>query len=326
MSDRKLHYAPVMIPTLCRYEHFKACVESLMKCAGADETDVFIGLDYPVKTSQQEGYERISEYLEKLKTTHNFKSLNVIKRERNYGTGGSGNAALLRLEILKEYDRIIFTEDDNIFAPSFLEFINKGLEIFQEDQRVQAICGYRHFYNIKYGQNNYFRQSVDFSAWGYGTWKNRIERIHELNPSWFRKRLTLKNFLKVKKYSGNYRALQFFQLSFTDPQKFVITDNVISVFMCLEGIDVIMPVVSKVKNAGVDGSGENFKKTSSELIERHNAQKISSDSAFDFYGNPKEFYDYNRMVFKNENYSKLSNAGLIKELVLRFIKYFIKKI
>ena len=32
-------YAPVVIPTLCRYEHFKACLESLSLCTGAENTD-----------------------------------------------------------------------------------------------------------------------------------------------------------------------------------------------------------------------------------------------------------------------------------------------
>lgn len=30
-------YAPVVIPTLNRYDHFKACLESLEKCRGVDK-------------------------------------------------------------------------------------------------------------------------------------------------------------------------------------------------------------------------------------------------------------------------------------------------
>lgn len=35
-------YAPVVIPTLNRYDHFKACLESLEKC----KTDVYVVLDF----------------------------------------------------------------------------------------------------------------------------------------------------------------------------------------------------------------------------------------------------------------------------------------
>ena len=45
MEDR--NYAPVIIPTLSRFEHFKRCWESLENCTGADKTEVFVALDYP---------------------------------------------------------------------------------------------------------------------------------------------------------------------------------------------------------------------------------------------------------------------------------------
>ena len=47
--------APVIIPTLCRYDHFKRLMESLNKCTWADKTDVYIGLDYPAKEEHRDG-------------------------------------------------------------------------------------------------------------------------------------------------------------------------------------------------------------------------------------------------------------------------------
>ena len=71
------------------------------------------------------------------------------------------------------YDRWIFSEDDNVFSPNFLVYINKGLEKFKNDKSVFAFNGYRHFYNVKFKENTFFRQNIDFSAWGYGIWKDR---------------------------------------------------------------------------------------------------------------------------------------------------------
>ncbi len=59
MSD----WAPVFIPTLCRFEHFKRCVESLAVCTHANETELFIALDYPCKESHWDGYRRIEAHL-----------------------------------------------------------------------------------------------------------------------------------------------------------------------------------------------------------------------------------------------------------------------
>ena len=40
-------FAPVLIPTLNRYEHFKRCLESLERCTWAEKTDVYVALDFP---------------------------------------------------------------------------------------------------------------------------------------------------------------------------------------------------------------------------------------------------------------------------------------
>lgn len=42
-----LNDAPILIPTLNRYEHLKRCVESLAKNKLAKESELVIGLDYP---------------------------------------------------------------------------------------------------------------------------------------------------------------------------------------------------------------------------------------------------------------------------------------
>ena len=55
--------APVTIPTLCRYEHFKRCIESLSRCTLADKTEVYVALDYPAKESHWDGYNKIKDYL-----------------------------------------------------------------------------------------------------------------------------------------------------------------------------------------------------------------------------------------------------------------------
>ena len=75
-------YAPVIIPTLCRFEHFKRCVESLKRCTGAEYTDVYVGVDYPSQESHWEGYQKICNYVSEVT---GFRSFNVILRDRNFG-------------------------------------------------------------------------------------------------------------------------------------------------------------------------------------------------------------------------------------------------
>ena len=129
-------YAPVVIPTLCRFEHFKRCIDSLSRCTGAEFTDVYIGLDYPLKDSHWEGYRKICDYLEHF--TGSF-HLIVVKRDKNYGF--RGNIRDLIEQVRCDYDRYILSEDDNEFAPNFLEYMNVGLEKYKDDPNVLRICG-----------------------------------------------------------------------------------------------------------------------------------------------------------------------------------------
>ena len=95
--------APVTIPTLCRYEHFKRCIESLSRCTLADKTEVYVALDYPAKESHWDGYNKIKDYLLSHKEDNlGFKKLIVIQRSRNYGLGEEGNIMTLRKEIFSK--------------------------------------------------------------------------------------------------------------------------------------------------------------------------------------------------------------------------------
>ena len=137
-------YAPVFIPTLCRYEHFKRCVDSLSRCIGAKHTILIIGLDYPLKEIHWDGYHKIKEYIPSISV---FKEVIVLERTENYGSKKNGDEAFKY--IYERYDRMILTEDDNEFSPNFLEYINKGLVQYKNNPNVFAICGYMYpFVNV----------------------------------------------------------------------------------------------------------------------------------------------------------------------------------
>lgn len=59
-----MKYAPILIPTMCRYNHFFRLIESLKVNTWAKYTDIYIGLDYPPSSKYEEGYKQICEYLD----------------------------------------------------------------------------------------------------------------------------------------------------------------------------------------------------------------------------------------------------------------------
>ena len=307
-------FAPVLIPTLCRDVHFRNCLESLMKCTYADKTDVYIALDYPAKDKHWEGYIKICDYLEKIKLTHGFKTLNVIKRNRNYGFGEKGNLSQLREYVFTFNDTVIVSEDDNIFAPAFLDFMNKGLTVFANDPKVFAINGYRHFYDIKIKTNSFFRQNVDFSAWGYGIWKekyNNASIILSNKRNLIRKAFNPISWFRLYK-SGLNRSLNY--ISMLLKTGYSLRDTTYSIYMILFGTHVIMPSITLVKNLGWDNSGEHCK-DNLYLAKKHKEQYLDNRINFQFTGTGYEYFKENQRIYKLQSYARIGYVEFIKRIL-----------
>ena len=194
-------YAPVIIPTLNRFDHLKQCVESLNKCHNADKTEVYISVDFPPSEKYKEGHDQICDYLDG--GGFLFKKLHVIKQTTNLGIIDNSsktysNSLFLEDLIIRDYDRWIITEDDNVFSPGFLDFMNEALERFKDDDTVFSVCGYRFFYNLRFKDNNFFRQNTDFNGFGCGFWRDKYALVKKLEVDYLRR--IVYNPFKVLKY------------------------------------------------------------------------------------------------------------------------------
>ena len=242
-----MNYAPILIPTLNRYNHLKRCVESLAKCTHADKTDLFIALDYPLKEEHWEGYRQIKEYVSSIE---GFNTITIIQRDHNYGP--VENFSNAQNQIYEKYDRIICSEDDNEFSPNFLDYINKGLDRYEDDPKIIAICGDEGVFKppVDYEQNYVIRKG--FSAWGYGTWLHRkyktIYTPEELKS--FLKEKDMRRWLRFY-YKNHYYTI----LSYIMNKKAIWGDGAIAVDMIAQDTFCVYPTKSLVRNYGHDGSG-----------------------------------------------------------------------
>ena len=249
--------APLYMPTLCRYEHFKRAIESLKANTWAKYTTVFIALDYPVKDNHKEGYKKICSYLQSNDFSE-FREFIIVKRTENMGS--LANSDSLRNEIMKKYDRWIYAEDDIEFSPVFLEYMNKCLDYFEDDPSVIAINGYSYDINWKTDSNaTVIRQNGTVSAWGIGYWKKKfIKAQKELKNNYLRNHFDsavktgkIKNLIP-----GRYCDYVGFALSGNENSLYQnIADVSLGIYINLKNMYVITPVVSKTRNHGFDGSG-----------------------------------------------------------------------
>lgn len=305
-------YAPVIIPTLCRFELFKQCLDSLNKNHNAEHTEVYISVDYPSRKEHEQGHAKICEYLDTTKFV--FKKMHVYKQTENLGIGnrpGISNMGFLHKIVRSKYDRWIASEDDNLFAANFLDFINEGLEKFKDDKSVLAICGYRFFYNLKFENNNYFRQQSDFIAWGYGIWKDRYDMILSKDVSYLKR--VIYNPYKAMKVLNSSITRMANLITLSQKKYFKRGDNFYTQFMIQEGMYEIMPSVSKVRNLGWDNSGLHCNGFNNNINKLHLLQPIDETKSFgEYIGTGFELFDENHKIIVKEDYNK---ASFLKTLI-----------
>lgn len=271
-------YAPVVIPTLNRYEHFKRCLESLERCTWAEHTDVYVALDYPPSEKYVNGWKKIDDFLHEKEKGNGFKSLVVRRRDHNLGVGHpNSNSTLLLREVKEMYDRYIFTEDDNEFAPNFLVYINKALTKFEDDDRILCVCGYNRRITLPESFKGNCYLANDFVAWGVGYWTKR-QRPQTYNSFDY-----LKQILRDKEKYAKLRK------DSPDSIRNIVTmlkvgkfhgDVLVNVYETLEGKYSLMPTLSKVRNHGNDGTGLHSKKLLTDVNDYFLEQTI--DEAPDF--------------------------------------------
>lgn len=256
---------PVVIPTLNRYEHFKRCVDSLARNTHADKTELIVGLDYPPSEKYKDGYLKIKDYIHQIS---GFGKVTVFEHSRNLGPGG--NYHFIMKYAFEKYDAVIFTEDDNEFSPCFLDYMNKMLEHYKDDDRIVSVSAYLPFDYVDLTQSDIiFTKEVN--AWGMGLWKKKEESNI----------LTIENAVKIaKSFSASFKCCFSYPASFrmllAMISKREIWGDVIRTNMnIVNGQYQVRPSLSLCRNLGQDGSGLHCG-----IDERYEHQEISLNTVY----------------------------------------------
>jgi hypothetical protein len=136
-----------------------------MKNELARESELFVFSDGP-KTEKDES--KVKEVREYIKTIKGFRKVEIIERDRNFGLANNIIDGVTK--IVNEYRRIIVLEDDLITSPYFLTYMNKALEIYQDEEKVASIHGYVYpLPNPEKLPYTFFIRGAD--CWGWATWE-----------------------------------------------------------------------------------------------------------------------------------------------------------
>lgn len=264
-----MKYAPVFIPTLCRYEHLRRCIESLSRNKFSKETELYIALDFPLVDSHFMGYNKILKYIDEIS---GFKKVHIIKRQKNLGA--RKNSIEGRKIVFKKFDRVITSEDDNEFSMNFLEYMNLALERFNNDKNIYAICGHKHIESTDYNASHYL--ASNFLPWGFGTLRDNYKIIEYSNSEL---KSLLKDIFLVRKIRRINPIVYTCILSHIIRNTLMYGDMAVSLYMIINDLHCVYPCKTKVINHGHDGSGIHCAKEKNDLFL---TQELDKDSDFVF--------------------------------------------
>ena len=263
--------SPVVFFGYNRPYHTIKSLECLKKNKLSSKTDIYIFID----GYKQCSYDKIKVKLVKniVKKLKGFKSKKIFFRNKNLGLSKNFISGIS--QVLKIHESVIVLEDDNIVSKFFLDYINSGLNIYKDDQKICAINGFSYPVSKKGLPNHFLVKGAD--TWGWGTWRRVWNQII-WNPKILIKKINKKKILlqkinllknKIEKKNDSYTIM--FDLSMQIKEKYSL-----------------VPKIPYSINSGLDGTG------------RHVTSKID---IFNSKINQKKIYINKRKISYNKNYT-----------------------
>lgn len=157
--------APIVLFVYNRPQHTLKTLEALMQNELAEMSELFIFCDGPKADATKQDLERINKVRELVKKKNRFKKVTIRESQVNKGLADSIVAGVT--EIVNTYGKIIVLEDDIVTAKGFLKYMNKALDLYENEPRVMQISGFMVPSKIELKQTGLFRQPA---SWGWATW------------------------------------------------------------------------------------------------------------------------------------------------------------
>lgn len=166
MSTSKQDLAPIALFVFNRPEHTLRTLSALKKNTLARESHLFVFSDGPRQGKNDES--SIHDVRSLLNRENWCGKITITAQNRNLGLANSIKSGVNR--VLSEYEKIIVLEDDIETAPSFLTYMNHGLNLYDQASHVTSICSYLPQSMFSSLLPNTFLVPY-MSCWGWATWR-----------------------------------------------------------------------------------------------------------------------------------------------------------
>lgn len=238
--------APIGLSTYGRPQHLKQTIRALQQNSLAPESELFVFSDAP-KPGDEERVAAVRSYVS---TIDGFREVHIIERNSNDRVANSRGGLKM---LLDRYEKVVFLAEDIVTAPSFLTFMNDALFKYEENDRIFNVSGYSPPISIpaNYNHDVFFLRRI--SAWGFGIWKSRFEKLGYMTPEEYELFASNRKNVKAFVKTGGADLMQMLR---ADAYGEIDAGDVKLMFaQFVSDQYTVYPVRSLVQNIGHDGTG-----------------------------------------------------------------------
>lgn len=247
--------APVMVFTYSRPEHTRKVLEALASNIMAKETDVFAYTCKPKNQNHAEMVDATKDVLRSFEGRDVFRKYTVVDKKEFKPLGPAMIEAIS--EVISEYGRIIIVEDDIVTSPYFLNFMNKCLDRYHDEDNVFSISGYSPDLDcIKNLQNDVYLVHRA-CPWGWATWSDRWAEYKSDVPEYCETMMDRKVRKEICKWNTDLAMTLdalFYEKGCMDKN----WEQQFCYYQFRNHKGAVCPKKSLVRNIGFDGTGTHY--------------------------------------------------------------------
>lgn len=241
--------APIVLFVYNRPQHTKIALQSLSECQYADQSVLYIFADQAKNEKAKEKVCQVRRIIKEDIWKRKFAQVNITEASQNKGLANSVISGVT--QVINKYGRVIVVEDDNRVAPDFLDYMNRGLEYYEHNDRIGEIGGYCAPIRIPDDYPYDVFAMGRGSSYAWASWKDRWDQI-DWEVTDYKQ---FKNNPKKRRAFNEYGE-DLFQMLEGQMEGNIDSWAIRSAYSKFKnGLLCIMPVKTRVENQGFDGTG-----------------------------------------------------------------------
>lgn len=255
-----MDYAPIVMFVYNRADHFTQTYEALAKCPEAKNSTLYIFSDGAKNEKAVSQVQRVRETARNFAKQRDFKDVIVTESPENKGLANSIIQGVT--SIMNQSGRAIIIEDDNIASPYLLDYFNRALDFFENDNTIGALSGYTPVIKIPEDYNYDIFSSYRSCSCCWATWKNRWESV-DWDLHQFSSFVSNKEAVDKLTLTGNDRLIRLYRQTKGNGSSWSVR---FGKHLVERDMLTIYPKYSYIENIGCDATGTHSKAEDGDLM------------------------------------------------------------